>query len=562
MNRDDYGYTKSFLAVKRNEDEYLLKIINKYKPIKIGPYIHKPIGYSNTAKEKSTILSFKSKNELYKAILDDLIKNNNLEFKLENLNLSLTNKNINPVNLNLKEGKVYITILGDYANKDISKDVYEYSERVYSIKLRLTPIKEYLYNEKKDSIDFKNYISDLIKEYKGIDVNLNLPVYTYSDILQNFSFDKDKYKLIQDMLKEIKKGSFIFDDKKFDNVFFALEGIKYDYYERPSDIKGLIYRYKTIVFKYISSGYINYDSLNKYNKKSIRFEKSDSCTSSNIINQMYETLKNKTYRINKKITAFEYKKILIICFYEVESHIINETNLCASLDSIEKKIENEVEIEKNQIEQDKLKQDKDQEKIRKHKEEELRRKIENSYTLKIDRETNIFYFIEYETTKIYRYGTRILNPNYGEKENQIIKLKNGSNSAANYFYERMSIPLSKWNELNKKVSVTIVPSHSAGKRSSGMETVVEKICNDMGFENKVGFLERYEDIEKLSTGGNRSKAVHYASIRVSGKASNSTILLLDDVTTSGNSLLACKNILEREGYEVICLAIAKTKKYN
>lgn len=29
-----------------------------------------------------------------------------------------------------------------------------------------------------------------------------------------------------------------------------------------------------------------------------------------------------------------------------------------------------------------------------------------------------------------------------------------------------------------------------------------------------------------------------------------------------NSLLACKNILEREGYEVICLAIAKTKKYN
>ena len=65
----------------------------------------------------------------------------------------------------------------------------------------------------------------------------------------------------------------------------------------------------------------------------------------------------------------------------------------------------------------------------------------------------------------------------------------------------------------------------------------------------MGFLIRHSRIEKLSGGGDRSRKVHYDSIKVSGELSvkGEDVLLLDDISTSGNSLLACRDILIANG---------------
>ena len=60
---------------------------------------------------------------------------------------------------------------------------------------------------------------------------------------------------------------------------------------------------------------------------------------------------------------------------------------------------------------------------------------------------------------------------------------------------------------------------------------------------------------------NRSRKVHYDSIRVSGELSveDEDVLLLDDIFTSGNSLLACRDILIANGARSVeMLALGRT----
>lgn len=58
-----------------------------------------------------------------------------------------------------------------------------------------------------------------------------------------------------------------------------------------------------------------------------------------------------------------------------------------------------------------------------------------------------------------------------------------------------------------------------------------------------------KSIDKLSTGGARSYAVHMRSIEAvqDMDIAGGIVLLMDDVTTTGNSLYACKMILEQSG---------------
>ena len=61
--------------------------------------------------------------------------------------------------------------------------------------------------------------------------------------------------------------------------------------------------------------------------------------------------------------------------------------------------------------------------------------------------------------------------------------------------------------------------------------------------------------------GNRNINVHLSSIEVRGnkeKFKGKKIILLDDVTTSGNSMIACRKLLEDMGVEVICISLSKT----
>ena len=65
-----------------------------------------------------------------------------------------------------------------------------------------------------------------------------------------------------------------------------------------------------------------------------------------------------------------------------------------------------------------------------------------------------------------------------------------------------------------------------------------------GRDNKVYFLRRSHSINKLATGGSRNLSVHMVEdIDISADI----VLLMDDVTTTGNSLYVCKEILLNRG---------------
>ena len=71
----------------------------------------------------------------------------------------------------------------------------------------------------------------------------------------------------------------------------------------------------------------------------------------------------------------------------------------------------------------------------------------------------------------------------------------------------------------------------------------------INWNNKVYFLRRSHSINKLATGGSRNLSVHMQSIDTVEDIDISAdiVLLMDDVTTTGNSLYVCKEILLNRG---------------
>ena len=70
-----------------------------------------------------------------------------------------------------------------------------------------------------------------------------------------------------------------------------------------------------------------------------------------------------------------------------------------------------------------------------------------------------------------------------------------------------------------------------------------------GRDNKVYFLRRSHSSNKRATGGSRNLSVHMQSIDTVEDIdiSGDIVLLMDDVTTTGNSLYVCKEILLNRG---------------
>lgn len=138
----------------------------------------------------------------------------------------------------------------------------------------------------------------------------------------------------------------------------------------------------------------------------------------------------------------------------------------------------------------------------------------------------------------------IKNPLFDVYSGKILDLKEGKPSAIRYFYHILD------EEIRKDVTICVVPSSNADHRISGMSQLGEMLAKN-GRKNKVYFLKRSVSIDKLANGGNRDINVHLQSIEAVGDiiGCNDIVLLMDDVTTTGNSLYACKKILMEHGAE-------------
>jgi len=141
---------------------------------------------------------------------------------------------------------------------------------------------------------------------------------------------------------------------------------------------------------------------------------------------------------------------------------------------------------------------------------------------------------------------KIKNPLFDVYSGKILDLKEGKMSAIYYFYNLLDM------EINKDVTICVVPSSNADAKESGIGMLGEMLASN-GRKDRVYFLRRIKSIDKLATGGGRDREIHMRTISTLQDIDirGDIVLLMDDVTTTGNSLYACREILLEKGAEEV-----------
>jgi predicted amidophosphoribosyltransferase len=138
---------------------------------------------------------------------------------------------------------------------------------------------------------------------------------------------------------------------------------------------------------------------------------------------------------------------------------------------------------------------------------------------------------------------------------RILDLKDGRVDAVRHFAEMIE------PELPDNIAIATVPSHDPAKVGGGLKMLTAKLAKRGNRIDASQCLVRTKKIDKLAHGGDRSKEVHLGSITVANSAliKGRDVLLLDDVTKTGLSLAACKELLLKAGARsVLCATIGKT----
>jgi len=139
---------------------------------------------------------------------------------------------------------------------------------------------------------------------------------------------------------------------------------------------------------------------------------------------------------------------------------------------------------------------------------------------------------------------------------RILDLKNKYERGLSYFFDYLS------EKVKTPDAIAVVPSSDATKGpTSGCHALADRLCQKLGITNAGACLVRHTSIAKKAKGGDRSISVDLNSVRVENAdlIKGKRVLLIDDVTTSGNSLLACRRLLLKAGAkDVKMVALGRT----
>ncbi len=143
----------------------------------------------------------------------------------------------------------------------------------------------------------------------------------------------------------------------------------------------------------------------------------------------------------------------------------------------------------------------------------------------------------------YRNPDGTVNQAFDMFSGKILDVKDKKERGIDFFFRQLD------EEICKDVTICVVPSHLAGKSNqSGIADLGRRLAEN-GRIDKVDFLLRKETIDKLAHGGSRDIKVQINSIGTNQDMSiaGDVVLIVDDVTTSGASLEACKQVLMEHG---------------
>lgn len=162
------------------------------------------------------------------------------------------------------------------------------------------------------------------------------------------------------------------------------------------------------------------------------------------------------------------------------------------------------------------------------------------------------------------------NPDFTQESGKLLDLKDIRKErqaiGLQFFTQKIKefLPSSGFPIDRVRMHVVLVPSSTAGSWNPGMCNLVDRLCRMNGnFIDCKYALKRHTTINKLANGGDRRPSVHLESISLQAKyhdiLNKKTIILLDDVTTTGNSLSACGLILmQHDVREIFPLALGRT----
>lgn len=132
---------------------------------------------------------------------------------------------------------------------------------------------------------------------------------------------------------------------------------------------------------------------------------------------------------------------------------------------------------------------------------------------------------------------------------RILDVKEKKEKGISYFYQQLD------EEICKGVAICVVPSHVKGNTNdSGIAELARRLAQN-GRIDKTDYLVRTKTIDKLAHGGSRDISVQLDSLGVNPNMTvdGDVVLIVDDVTTSGASLEACKEILLQNGAKRVAM---------
>lgn len=171
---------------------------------------------------------------------------------------------------------------------------------------------------------------------------------------------------------------------------------------------------------------------------------------------------------------------------------------------------------------------------------------------------NILFIGEYQPYRIC--GEK--NPKFNKYTGgYILDLKDNKECGINYYTIKVTDEFKKLKNIDKADIITAVPSSTKNFIRDGMVTLLKNLSENFDNLTYLKCLNRKETICKKANGGLRSEDLEYKTIEVMNSKlfKDKVILLFDDVTTTGTSLLTCKKILKENGAKAVnCIALGKT----